>query len=159
MAFAFAAGKPIAELAVKYGTPDIFKNFPVLVVALAGGITTNFIWCVFLNIKNGTGRDYINGGGASLIVNYVFSAMAGVTWYLQFFFYSMGTTKMGRYDFSSWTIHMAFIIVFSNIWGLIFHEWRGTSRSTHRLIFAGIIILVASTMVVGLGNYLATLKR
>lgn len=25
----------------------------------------------------------------------------------------MGTTRMGDYDFASWSIHMAFIIVFS----------------------------------------------
>lgn len=155
MAFAYAAGKPIADKAMEMGTPALFQNFPILIVALAGGFTTNVIWCVALNIRNRTGGDYLNSGGASLLINYVFCALAGITWYLQFFFYSMGTTKMGRYDFSSWTIHMAFIIVFSNIWGLIFHEWRGTSRRTHGLIFAGILILIASTVVVGVGNYLA----
>ena len=54
----------------------------------------------------------------------LFSALAGIIWYGQFFFYGMGTTKMGRFDFSSWSIHMAFIIVFSNLWGIAFHEWR-----------------------------------
>jgi len=67
----------------------------------------------------------------------------------------MGTTKMGKYDFSSWTIHMAFIIVFSNLWGLWFREWKGSSRRTHRLIFAGILVLIASTTVAGVGNWLA----
>jgi L-rhamnose-H+ transport protein len=54
---------------------------------------------------------------------------------------------------------MAFIIVFSNIWGLLFHEWKGTSRRTHRMIFFGIVVLIASTIVVGLGNYLASLGK
>ncbi len=57
-------------------------------------------------------KDYRGAGNASLAGNYVFSALAGITWYLQFMFYGMGTTKMGRYDFSSWTMHMAFPIVF-----------------------------------------------
>jgi L-rhamnose-H+ transport protein len=70
-------------------------------------------------------------------------------------FYGMGTTKMGKYDFSSWTIHMAFIIVFSNIWGLHFHEWRGASRKTRAIIVSGILIVFASTIVIGIGNYLA----
>jgi L-rhamnose-H+ transport protein len=70
-------------------------------------------------------------------------------------FYGMGTTQMGRYDFSSWTIHMAFIIVFSNMWAILFHEWKGSSRRTHHIVFAGIIILIASTLVVGYGNYIA----
>ena len=109
-----------------------------------------------LNIKNRTTKDYLNGGSAPLLGNYTFSALAGVTWYLQFMFYGMGTTRMGKYDFSSWTLHMAFIIVFSNIWGLIFREWKGSSRRTHQIIFIGILVLIASTFIVGLGNYLAS---
>ena len=159
MAFAIAAGEPIATLAEKSGTATLWKNTPVFIFILAGGFTTNFVWCVFLNLKNQTHKDYRAAGNASLLGNYVFSALAGTTWYLQFMFYGMGTTKMGKYGFSSWTIHMAFIIVFSNIWGLIFHEWKGSSRNTHRLILLGILVLILSTLVVGLGNYLASSGR
>jgi L-rhamnose-H+ transport protein len=158
MAFAFAAGKPIAEVAVQKGVPDLFKNFPVLIVALAGGFTTNFIWCVALNIRNRTGRDYMTGDAGTQIQNVFFAALAGVTWYLQFFFYGMGTTRMGKYDFASWTIHMAFIIVFSNLWGIYFREWKGASKRTHSVVAAGIVILILSTVVVGMGNYMAKLK-
>ena len=94
----------------------------------------------------------------SLLSNYIWSALAGTTWYFQFFFYGMGTTKMGKYDFSSWTIHMAFIITFSSLWGIYFHEWRGTKTPTRRLVVAGIVVLILSTVVVGAGNYVATLK-
>ncbi len=158
MALAFAAGKPIADLALAQKSPDIFQNLPVLIVALAGGFTTNFIWCVILNLKNKSAGDYVTGGAGPLLVNYIFSAMAGITWYFQFFFYSMGTTKMGKYDFSSWTIHMAFIIVFSSLWGIFFREWKGSSKRTHWVILAGIIVLVASTIVVGYSNYVGSLK-
>ena len=72
-------------------------------------------------------------------------------------FYGMGTSNMGKYDFSSWTIHMAFIIVFSNIWGLYFREWKGSSGKTIRMIVAGIVVVTLSTLVIGAGSYLATL--
>jgi L-rhamnose-H+ transport protein len=159
MAFAIAAGKPIAALAIERGAPALWQNTPVFVVILAGGFTTNFLWCVTLSRRNHTARDYVRGGRASLAANYFFSALAGITWYLQFLFYGMGTTQMGRYDFSSWTIHMAFIIVFSNLWGLHFREWKGASVRTHRLICAGLLVLIGSTLVIGLGNYIAALKR
>jgi L-rhamnose-H+ transport protein len=81
------------------------------------------------------------------------SASAGVIWYLQFFFYSMGQTKMGKYDFSSWTLHMASIILFSTLWGIMLHEWAGTSRRTRVLVALGIFTLIFSTVVVGYGNY------
>jgi len=95
-----------------------------------------------------------SAGSAPLLRNYFFSAVAGVTWYLQFFFYSMGQTKMGKYDFSSWTLHMASIIIFSTLWGIVLHEWRGTSRRTHLLIGIGLAVLIGSTVIVGYGNYL-----
>ncbi len=159
MAYGIVAGEPIAALAEECGTATLWRTSPIYIFVLAGGFTTNIVWCVFLNLKNRTYKDYRGAGDVSLIGNYIFSALAGITWYLQFMFYGMGTTKMGKYGFSSWTIHMAFIIVFSNIWGLIFREWKGSSRKTHRIVFLGIIVLIASTFIVGLGTYLESLDR
>jgi L-rhamnose-H+ transport protein len=93
-------------------------------------------------------------GPAPLLRNYLLCALAGLTWYLQFFFYSMGETKMGTYAFSSWTLHMASIIIFSTLWGLALHEWLGSSRRTMTLVALGLFVLIASTIVVGYGNYL-----
>ena len=155
MAFGFAAGAPIAEKAAQLGTPEVFKNNAVLVVVLAGGFTTNAIWCVILLFSHHSWKDYVTAPPGSLLLNYLFSALAGSTWYFQFFFYGMGTTQMGKYDFSSWTLHMAFIIIFSNAWGIFFHEWRGTARLTVRIIYIGLMILLISTIIVGYANYLA----
>jgi L-rhamnose-H+ transport protein len=52
---------------------------------------------------------------------------------------------------------MAFIITFSSLWGIYFREWKGTAKPTRRLVVAGIVVLILSTVVVGAGNYLATL--
>ncbi len=89
--------------------------------------------------------------------NYLFSALAGITWYFQFFFYSMGQTKMGKYDFSSWTLHMASIIIFSTLWGIALREWHGTSKRTHVLIGAGLAVLIGSTVIIGYGTHLQAL--
>ena len=155
-AFGIAAGKPVAEYAVSLGTQPLWQNSPVFIFIMAGGFTTNAVWCLYLNFRNRSHRDYIDGGGAKLLGNFMFSALAGAIWYCQFMFYGMGTTKMGAYDFSSWSIHMAFIIVFSNIWGLLFREWKNSDRKTYVLILSGLVILVVSTMIIGLGNYLAS---
>jgi L-rhamnose-H+ transport protein len=159
MAFAIASGQPIANLAVEHGVRPLWQNSPVLVVVLAGGFTTNFIWCIILNIRNRSAKDYLRAGDASLATNYLFSALAGITWYLQFMFYGMGTTKMGKYNFSSWTLHMAFIIVFSNLWALLLREWKGASRRTLTIVVCGILVVVLSTALIGAGNYMASLGR
>ncbi len=152
-AFGIAAGKPIADLAVAQNTPVLFQNSPIFVVILLGGFTTNFTWCLILNNKNKSGGDYLNKQ-TPLLTNYIFSALAGTTWYFQFMFYGMGTTQMGKYDFASWSIHMAFIITFSNMWGLILHEWRGSGKNTIRTILLGLAILVLSTIIIGAGSYI-----
>lgn len=155
-AFGLAAGKPIAEISRAMGTPALFSNNVVLVVILLGGLVSNAAWCLLLNVRNGSYRDYVNGPAGQQLRNYGLSALAGVIWYGQFFFYGMGTTKLGeKYDFSSWSIHMAFIIVFSNLWGIAFREWRGTSPRTRALVWAGILTLIASTALIGLGNSLS----
>ena len=89
-----------------------------------------------------------------MLLNYAFAALAGVTWYFQFFFYSMGQTKMGKYDFSSWTLHMASIMIFATIIGIFLKEWRGTSPRTKGMVTGGLLFLVLSTVVVGYGNYM-----
>jgi L-rhamnose-H+ transport protein len=50
---------------------------------------------------------------------------------------------------------MAFIIIFSNLWGLSFREWKGCSRGTVRWIVFGLVVFLISTVVVGYGNKLA----
>jgi L-rhamnose-H+ transport protein len=168
MSYGFAAGKPIAEVAVNHGSSDLWKNLPVLIIILAGGFATNLIWCIVLNIRNKTFGDYLKREERIIsaedrvprvvavprYANYLFCALAGTLWYLQFFFYGMGTTKMGRYDFSSWTLHMASIIIFGTLLGVYLSEWKGVSIRTHRLMLLGLVVLVSSTLVIGYGTYL-----
>ncbi len=166
--FALTAGEPINEAAVAAGTPALWSGLPRLIVVLLGGFTTNFVWCVLLNVKNKTGYQYFSReirpehapGAADLRapmgLNYVLSALAGTLWYFQFFFYSMGETKMGKSNFVSWSLHMASIIIFSTMWGWILHEWKGSSKKAHGLIAAGIATLIFSMAIIGYGAYLKT---
>tara|TARA_B110000046_G_scaffold180359_1_gene210881 strand:+ start:251 stop:562 length:312 start_codon:yes stop_codon:yes gene_type:complete len=97
-------------------------------VIMSGGFITNAGLCIFMNIKNHSLRDYINVKGASYLPIIFFCAIAGITGFMEFMFYGVGTTKMGKNDFISFSIHLAFVIVFSTMWGLITHEWKGNSK-------------------------------
>lgn len=182
-----------ADLTAIHAKHSLWTGLPVLIVVLLGGFTTNFIWCVALNLKNRSGYEYVSstqrhpihakdqsaienvtdapaeeltgstnlGGNGSdrripLVGNYLFAALAGTLWYFQFFFYSMGETQMGDYKFSSWTLHMASIIIFSSIWGLALREWKGASAKSKGLLFGGLAILVLSTVIIGYGNYVGS---
>ncbi len=150
-AFGLVAGAPIADLAVSYNTPELWQNGPVFIVILAGGFVTNALWCLYLNIKNKTYKNYTDRS-TPLRKNYLFAMIAGATWYCQFMFYGMGSTQMGEKDFASWTLHMAFIIFFSTLWGIVTREWSNTSKKTKYNLAAGLSVLVVSTIVIGLSS-------
>jgi L-rhamnose-H+ transport protein len=63
----------------------------------------------------------------------------------------MGESKLGNGP-SSWILHMAFIILVANVWGLLLKEWQGVRVKTTRTIIAGIAIIILSVLVVGYGN-------
>jgi len=84
--------------------------------------------------------------------NWFFCALAGTFWYFQFFFYQMGESQMGSYKFSSWTLHMASIIIFSTLWGIFFKEWKGAQSFTKKLVTLMLAMLVGSTIIIGYGN-------
>jgi L-rhamnose-H+ transport protein len=181
--YGFQFGDPIAKISASHGTGPLWVGLPVILVILLGGLTTNFIWCVMLNIKNRTGYQYLashvreahahHGGAGSgehgagdtaaasgqpldlkipVLGNWFFCALAGTFWYFQFFFYQMGESQMGNYKFSSWTLHMASIIIFSTLWGIFFKEWRGAKSFTKILVVVMLACLVGSTCIIGWGN-------
>jgi len=83
----------VANEAWKAAHPDqgefLYRNNVIYVVLLWGGLTTNFIWCMILNARNRSFGDYSNKK-TPLRSNYMFAALGGRTWFLQFFFYGMG---------------------------------------------------------------------
>ncbi len=88
---------------------------------LAGGFTTNFIWCALLKIKNRSYTDYFQRQ-LSVLRNYLFSALAGTTWYMQFFSTAWAPRRCSDYELPSWTLHMATISLQSPCGGIILHE-------------------------------------
>jgi len=164
------------------GRADLWQNLPILIVVLWGGFATNLVWSAVLVMKNKSIMQFAGAPGSNpmgtaattgttmigvdprtltariapwpLLRNYALAVLAGTIWYFQLFFYSMGQTKMGKYDFSSWTLHMASIIIFAALWGITLREWNGTSLKTRLLVTVGILLLISSTMIVGYGNYL-----
>lgn len=128
----------------------LFRNNVIFVVILWGGLTTNGIWCLILNARNKSFGDYTNRK-TPLLKNYLLCALAGTTWFLQFFFYGMGESKMGN-GASSWILHMSFIILVANMWGIVSREWNGVRPQTRKAILIGIATIILSVVVVGIGN-------
>ena len=148
--FGIESGKPMADAAVASGNNPLFQNNVTYIIVMWGGLTTNFLWCMYLNFKNKTFGDYTNAK-TPIASNVLFSGIAGTMWFLQFFFYGMGESKLGN-GASSWILHMATIILTANLWGLWLKEWKGVSAKAFRTFVIGIAIMMLSIFLVGIGN-------
>jgi L-rhamnose-H+ transport protein len=151
--FGLEAGKPIGDLAIGdiYKTNPLFHDNPILIFILFGGFVTNLVYCLYLNIKNGTISDYVTGGGGVILNNVLFTFLAGFLWFMQFQFFGMGKSKLpySMIPFA-WSILMALNISFSNIWGIILKEWKGAKPKTIIILWIGIVVLILSTFIVSI---------
>jgi L-rhamnose-H+ transport protein len=152
--FGLEWGKPIGDLAISdtFKTNPLYHDNPILIFILFGGFVTNLVYCLYLNIKNGTIRDYVTGGRNVILNNILFTFIAGFLWFMQFQFFGMGKSKLpdSMIPFA-WSILMALNIAFSNIWGIFLNEWKGVKQKTIIVLIIGIVILILSTFVVKLG--------
>ena len=148
--FGIEAGKPLADAAVAAGYNPLYQNNVTFVVILWGGLITNLVWTTILSIKNKSYTDFTNKS-TPIAKNILFSAFAGGIWFLQFFFYGMGESKLGN-GASSWILHMSTIILTANMWGIYRKEWNGVALKTKWTITIGIVVILLSVVLVGIGN-------
>jgi L-rhamnose-proton symport protein (RhaT). len=147
------AGAPIKEAALAGGVEELYAGLPVIFLVTLGGFFTNAVYCIQQNVKNKTGHEYLSVSKGSLINNILFCALAGVLWYSQFFGLEMGKSFLTGSTVLlafSWSILMSLNVVFSNIWGIILKEWKGVSTSTICVLVAGLVVLIASIVIVAM---------
>jgi len=155
--FALIAGEPLATAAVHAGASNLLKYNAVYPFSSGGAWVTNVIWCVILLAKNKTAGQLVrlpDKGPAGLPLHYLMALLTGAMWYFQFFFYGMGHTNMGeKYGFTSWAVHMALLILFSNLIGKLFKEWHGASTLPRKIVHVGMALIIIATSIIAYGNY------
>ena len=169
-AFGLSAGEPVKALSAAAGTGPLWTGLPTLCLVMFGGLITNGLWCAWLILKNRSAGQWLGAVSpveaadkpqtaalkrSPLLANYLLCAVAGTAWYFQFFFYTMGESQMGRFGFSSWTLHMASIIIFGTLWGFAFREWKDARPKVKAMVWTGVALLVGATVIIGYGNQLA----
>ena len=141
------AGLPIKEAFAAEGATPLFAGLPVVFLVTVGGFLTNAAYCIYQNVKNHTGKEYMADDRPTLLNNVLFCALAGLLWYSQFFGLELGKTFLVASPVLlafSWSILMSLNVVFSNVWGILLKEWNGCSRRTIAVLSLGLLILVFS---------------
>ncbi|MCQ1058112.1 L-rhamnose/proton symporter RhaT [Photobacterium sp. DNB23_23_1] len=152
MAFAIEAGAPIQELAIEYGIDPLYQVMPSYIFIMLGGFTTNTLYCLFQANKNNSVSEILNDK-TDRNKNIVLAFTGGIIWYMQFFFYGWGHVELvnSELGFVSWTFHMSMLVLCGGIFGFVLKEWIEVPKKTKLTQVSGMMILVLSTLIIGIG--------
>ena len=89
-----------------------------------------------------------------LAANFGWATLTGFFWYGQFFFYEIAHTYMGAFEFTSWALHMAMLVVFSVLLGVFLKEWKGCRRRTVLTLAGAVAALLGAVASITYGSYL-----
>lgn len=154
-------GQPIADMAAEKGAGN-FQGNAKMIISTSGCFVVNFIWFIVVAIRSKTMKEFIPNSqlsGKVVFRNWIWSALAGTLWCLQFFFYGLGHVQMGNFQFASWVLHMSMLIFFSYIVGMIMKEWKTVKPKTYTLLIIGLLILVTSFCITSYGSYIGELAK
>lgn len=144
------SGMPVLEAVKQSGANELFALNPVILLVTIGGFVTNATYCLFQNAKNKTAKDYFTVPGPVLLNNVLFCALAGLLWYSQFFGLGMGRSYFSGSPVMlafSWSILMSLNVVFSNVWGILLKEWKGSTPQTILVLICGMALLIFSLFI------------
>jgi L-rhamnose-H+ transport protein len=153
MSFAIAAAKPMEKAALGLGVNPLYAALPAYVLIMGAGAIVNWGYCGFrLWTLHYNPLQDLRLPASTLAKNGALAATGGIMWYLQFFFYAWGAANIAqRLSYVNWMLHMSGYVLFGGLLGLMLGEWAGVDKRLLRLLWIGILVIIAAANLVGLG--------
>ena len=154
MSFAMDAAQPMQAAALRAGVNPLYSALPSYVFIMGGGALVNFTYCFgrLAMVKTISLREDLRQPQGTVFRNAALAATGGIMWYLQFFFYAWGAANIPqRLSYVNWMLHMSGYVLFGGIVGLALGEWAGVTSRPIRLLWVGILVIIAAANLVGLG--------
>ena len=152
--FGLDAATPVRAAAIAVGVNPLYARLPSYVLIMGGGAVVNFTYCFtrLLLVKRLSLRADLSQPQPTVVKNALLAATGGIMWYLQFFFYSWGEANIpARMDYVNWMLHMSIYVLCGGLVGLALGEWKGVGSRPLRLLWAGVLVIIAAANLVGLG--------
>ena len=154
MSFAIDTARPMTDAALHLGVNPLYAALPSYVIIMGGGAFVNLAYCFIrlaalerLSLRADLGQPQ-----PVLIRNFLLASSGGIMWYLQFFFYAWGAASIPqRLFYVNWMLHMSIYVLCGGLVGLALGEWKGVGSRPVRLLWAGVLVIIAAANLVGLG--------
>jgi L-rhamnose-H+ transport protein len=154
---ALSAGQPIADTAARFGAGQYQGNI-ILVFACGGAFLSTLIICLVLHYREDSIHEYMafaDGPARRILAaNLVLAMLTGALWYGQFLCYGIAHTYMGFYKFTSWSLHMSMLVLFSTGLGLALREWDRSGKQAIVSLLSAIVLLLTAVGFITYGSYI-----
>jgi hypothetical protein len=114
------------------------------------GFAAILAYCSYLLIKCRTLNLYLIAGSTS---HWLLVSLMAVLYTGSIFVYGIGSVRMGAMGpIIGFPVYMSTMIFTGNAAGLLTGEWKDSPRAAYRYGFVGMLALIASILVIALGN-------
>jgi len=150
--YALAFSNSIKQAALSFGATSFGSVNAVWMVALFAGFIANAIYTFYLLSKNKTWSNFTTPGtGLGWVIAFVMAFL----WTGGLILYGHGASSMGQLgSVLGWPVFMATMIIVSSLWGFASGEWKGANSRAKGLMFAGLVVLMVASGLVGIVNKL-----
>ncbi|MBL8290578.1 MAG: hypothetical protein JNN08_02010 [Bryobacterales bacterium] len=139
----YSLALPIAATGVEAGLSQFAATNVIWLLMLGFGSVPNIIYCSWLLRRNGTAQLF--GAAGEGPRGWVLSGLMGLLWGGSIFLYGAATPRLGNLGPSiGWPLSLAVGLLVANSMGILLGEWRGQPRESVRLMWAGIVTLLAA---------------
>ena len=150
--YALAFSNSIKQAALNFGATGFGSVNAVWMVALLAGFIANAIYTLYLLSKNKTWSKFTTPGTG---LGWVIAFVMAVLWTGGLILYGHGASSMGQLgSVLGWPVFMATMIIVSSLWGFASGEWKGANSRAKGLMFAGLVVLMVASGLVGIVNKL-----
>lgn len=148
--FGFVFGGEIARRAEELGHSRVASVYPLLAVILSAGFVANAGYSGLLLVRNRSGKCF---GAAGATSNWALGISMGVLVFGGLLLYGLGSEMLGPLGTSAgWALSMSAMIVAANCSGFLTGEWRNAAAAVRRLMTAGVVVLLAAILILGMAN-------
>jgi L-rhamnose-H+ transport protein len=154
MSFAIDAAQPMQAMALARGVNSLYAALPSYVIIMGGGAVINLAYCLIrlAVLPQLSLRSDLSQPRPMLVKNALLASTGGIMWYLQFFFYAWGAANIPQHlAYVNWMLHMSIYVLCGGLVGLALGEWTGVEKRSIRLLWAGVLVIIAAANLVGLG--------
>ncbi len=146
--FSLAFGQDIAQEAVRRGTSPANAAYAVWPIGLAGGLIPNLAYSIYLLNRNRTWSRF-----QTLLPDIWFPILMGLLWMGAIAVYGTAAALLGPLGTSvGWGLFQIFMIMTANLSGVVTGEWNLAGAPARRLLWTGLFLLAAATVLMALGN-------